>query len=521
MTYFTLKIQNGTNLVEDTNLFILGKGINPNHSSQGIYNPVESFLKFDSSGQAGFVTATKGMDSSIYAAPLSSFPKDGDCYLLRLPKTTGGRLYLAINKAPALAVKEGLDTAGNPVSLTIAEPDPFNSNDPSYAIIYDKIEYTYNDDGVWIDTTAVDFFCMPLSLTLGTETVGLTRKRSEILNTCKQGLTGEWAKCYLSVGDSVLRVVAPNKAFGRATATENFNTSYLKPYIQAVWEHYQTNELVIDCSELVGFQYPLTDIAGGKLTNDNCMFTGSVQSDGQTFRFTNSTNDVINIMPLPLSNQVFGCDDGPMTAVKNTACSVIVRNLAAAMNVGLMPFSGTVTLNKDYYMQHAANFYTPNPNLPSGIGTGPWYNQYAKLLHSFNEKVYAFAFDDAVGQDSTLHTTNANDSVTLMVGDMSGTVIPSDSDETIYDVTFNIPAGTSGYMINTNDGNKKYTFAPGPLDITKVKSPFTIVYNHGNGDMTYTLNLKFQSVMPSDGIVIHAPKGTSVTVDLPGVPALV
>ncbi len=521
MTYFSLKIKNGTNLVNASDIFILGKGIDPNHSSEGSYNPVESFLQFNGSGQGSFVTAVKGMDSSTYATPLSGFPKSGDYYTVQLPKTTGGRLYMAFKKPPVLTVTEGLNDQKQPVSLTISEPDPFKNDDPSFAIIYDKVEFTYNDDGVWIDTTAVDFFCMPLSLTLGSDTVGLTKKRSTIIDTCKNTLTGEWAKCMVTVGDSQLRIVAPNKAIGRTTASENFDTNYLNAYVDAVWNHYKTNELVIDCSELIGFKYPLTDITNGKLTSENCMFTGSVQSDGTTFRFTNSTNDVIDVKPVPLSNEVFGCDAGPMTAVKNTASSVIVRNLGAAMNVGLLPTSGKVTLNKDYYTQNSADFYTKNANLPTTLGAGPWYNLYSCALHSFKEKVYAFAFDDAVGQDSTLHTTDMSTSVMLNIGDMSGTVIPTDEDDTVYSLNLLVPAGTSGYMINKNESDKKYTFAAGPMTIPNVKSPFEIVYNHGTGDITYTMNIKYQSVVPSDGIVIGKPSGTEVTVTLPGVPALV
>lgn len=42
-------------------------------------------------------------------------------------------------------------------------------------------------------------------------------------------------------------------------------------------------------------------------------------------------------------------------------------------------------------------FYTNSPALPP-TPAGPAYNLYSKVLHSFGDKVYAFAFDDAVGR---------------------------------------------------------------------------------------------------------------------------
>lgn len=46
------------------------------------------------------------------------------------------------------------------------------------------------------------------------------------------------------------------------------------------------------------------------------------------------------------------------------------------------------------------------PHYALGGAKGPYYNVYSKALHSFGERVYAFAFDDAVGEDSTLHSSD-------------------------------------------------------------------------------------------------------------------
>ena len=42
-----------------------------------------------------------------------------------------------------------------------------------------------------------------------------------------------------------------------------------------------------------------------------------------------------------------------------------------------------------------------NPVTYSGANN-PWYNQYSGLLHSFGETVYAFAYDDEVGENSSI-----------------------------------------------------------------------------------------------------------------------
>lgn len=49
--------------------------------------------------------------------------------------------------------------------------------------------------------------------------------------------------------------------------------------------------LRVDCGELIGFGFPLSDVDGGKLTAANALFTGWVTADGATFHFENSTKN--------------------------------------------------------------------------------------------------------------------------------------------------------------------------------------------------------------------------------------
>ena len=328
--------------------------------------------------------------------PIVQDANGDDVFQIKMPATTAGRIFISLQQPLPLTVVEGKDSQKNVVALTIAEDDPYKRGNVSFGMIYDKVEFTYNDDGIWINTTAVDFFGMPLGLSIagGGKKTGLDVSRAKVVQSFQRGidqlktnsgldasgqsLVEQWKKCIVEQSGAQVRIIAPNKAFGRPNASQDFVRTYLNPYIDAVWAFYAQpgNVLEIDCKELIWTpknNFILKDIKGGKLTNnvDSFVFRGAVVGNNFVFKNSLQTPDVISIGK-PTSNNVFGGDGGSLTAKELHASSVIVRELASAMNVGLLPLDSTNSvprLNRQFFMQPtiSSKFYQANPLLPAAL----------------------------------------------------------------------------------------------------------------------------------------------------------
>ena len=562
---FPVQIKNNSNLVKANQVFLVGKGVNPNQKTKTINGKtvdLESFIKFNSRGIASFVAAN-GSGDAVPSVALSDLPivqdaNGDDVFQIKMPATTAGRIFISLQQPLPLTVVEGKNKRKEVVALTIAEDDPYKRGNVSFGMIYDKVEFTYNDDGIWINTTAVDFFAMPLGLSIagGGKKTGLDVSRAKVIDVFKKGidhlktnsgldasgqnLVEQWKKCIVEQSGAQVRIIAPNKAFGRPNGAQDFDHTYLNPYIDAVWNFYAQpgNVLEIDCKELIWTaknKFILKDINsnGGKLVNkaDSFVFRGSVVGNNFVFKNSLPVPDVISIGK-PASNSVFGGDGGSFTAKALHASSVLVRELASAMNVGLLPLdssSSVPRLNKDFFMQPtiSSKFYQANPLLPAALlKKGLWYNVYSKLLHNFKRPLYTYAFDDALGLDGTLSTGNvANPPVgSVVIGDMRGTVLPSTGkDTTKYDVTIIAGGGAVGKFVHANGTEEQIEVAAGtpPKVFTGVTSPLTIKYNFdGNGTplKAYRITLRTEVVSPSLGVNFNKTGTNTYTLSLPGVP---
>ena len=226
MAQISFQILNQSGAFSDDQFFLLAKGKQPSGNTDPNKLP-EAFLEFDENGAAVFVAATLQSKSSNFVRKLSEIRPDANGRrLLTVPNVFSGRLYLSIGQPVSLAPKIGGGL------MTLQDPDPFLRRDPSYAVIYDKVEFSLDSNNIFfLNTTAVDFFAIPISLFgAGDGTpknpdrrVGLTNSRQQILDTLKETLTKDWAALLLSFGGQVLRVSAPNKQ-------PDFNRQYLDPH---------------------------------------------------------------------------------------------------------------------------------------------------------------------------------------------------------------------------------------------------------------------------------------------------
>ena len=237
------------------------------------------------------------------------------------------------------------------------------------------------------------------------------------------------------------------------------------------------------------------------------IFTGKVKNGAWVF--SNSKGDTINMVDgtskMPTSNQVFGADaSGPFFGENHTVKCIIGREMLSALNVALLPnppknvkvtingqVKTTSVLCKPYFESSVVHskFWQPGPKL-TALGNGPYYNVYQKTLHKIAKKIYAFAYDDALGMDSTIQVSSPENSPQtgkIIIGDLNGLVVPkSDKNKADHWIGIGIAKGSTVSSIETFDGT--YKQLPAPPATLHVKNEFTMKLS-GKGAGDYKINI--------------------------------
>ena len=435
--YFPIQFQNHSSIASDSQVYVVIKAMVDDH---------DCFMKLNTATGVGHCVMTgDGKTSADYTYKLSDLPNE-----VYLSKSYSGRIYLSVGYPMDLYV----DPTDND---KILDADGFKPRDSNYYTLYDKVEYTYTNDGTWMNPTAVDSFSIPISVeqkgSISDVTKsGLSDSRADILKQIHdefnqydktEDMIWNNLLLYYPTDDGIendadfLRLVATGKAMASIPNTKPFDLNYLAnenaygfDYTDALWNYYKDHTLKVDCSEL---QSKLPDLG-------NYIFTGQVKNGEFVFSNGDSAHDVSLSKPAD-SKPFFAGAGGEFAAPENTPKVIIVRELTSAVMVGLVPAEDGVTLGKkegQLFNTHKDQYFTDNELLQT-TDTGPWYDLYSKALHSFgdDQPIYTFAYDDALGQDGTLHDPNANypSTAVITLGDLSGTVIPDPyKDDTIYTI---------------------------------------------------------------------------------------
>ncbi|MFG1677509.1 beta-1,3-glucanase family protein [Micromonospora sp. NPDC049282] len=322
-----------------------------------------------STGRLGYVTAAgafvpwTGGQIPPSPAPDASIPGPGNggSTTIQFPRGFSGRVYFALGqKLSFLLTPDGL-----------VQPAPWAAGDANRDILFDWSEFTYNDAGLWLNSSQVDMFAVPHAVTV-TGANGVTRRTGDVVangrNAVIDGIRAQsgWANTVQTRSDgTVLRVLAPGKAAGAGL----LSATYLDSYIAAAWNAYTTRTLTVA---------PFTD-------QPNVRYFG--RTSGDTMTFTNGNGQAVASFRRPSSASVWGCD-GDLPAPNDQVVGPISRTLCAALNRGTL---GTVDTQPS---TDAAAFYRNSPT-----------NQYARLIHAnmADGKAYAFAFDDVGAFESLVH----------------------------------------------------------------------------------------------------------------------
>ncbi|GGQ70805.1 glycoside hydrolase family 64 protein [Couchioplanes azureus] len=342
-------ITNNTGRGEAVHLYVIGINLATNRlgyvTKSGAFNP----------WPAGHIPPSPAPDVSIAG------PGNGGATTVQFPRGFSGRVYFSLGeKLKFFLTPDGL-----------VQPAPWAAGDPNRNILFDWSEFTYNDAGLWLNSSQVDMFAVPHAVTV-TGANGVTAKTGEPVSNGRNAVINAikaqpaWANTvYTRPDGTVLRVLAP----GKAAQAGLMDANYLDPYIAWAWNAYATRTLTV---------VPFAD-------QPNTRYFG--RTSGSVMTFTNSAGQRVASFTKPSTASVWGCD-GDLPAPNDLVVGPISRTLCAALNRGTL---GTIDTQPS---TNAAQFYQNSPT-----------NQYAKIIHQHmaDGRAYAFAFDDVGAFESLVH----------------------------------------------------------------------------------------------------------------------
>lgn len=317
----------------------------------------------------------------------------------------------------------------------------YNTYNPSYYTIQDKLEYDFKSNSLFLNNTWGDFFGLPMAIQ-ATQTpmpttqysgISPTITRQAIINSCinaVQALPGHGAGTWQNLlntftnpsgsGTTHLRVNGASLASGisaQSTSGTNtpasivFPTNYVNnnpssscQWVTTVWAnqynnaYYQMNDLYINMFVTIPGYYGRgrVDSAGA------FVFYIYAQSDAAA---SNPLGTVVfpiltSCYPLFNGNPPAGTQMTGMASSLNAAVA-IWQIFACAFEVGFHPVIGTshtnqlqqdnngsMTSNMFSLRSNKPSYFVSNPFGPS-ICSGPWYDLIAQALLTYNVPMYA------------------------------------------------------------------------------------------------------------------------------------
>lgn len=97
-------------------------------------------------------------------------PANGGSTTVRFPRGSSGRVYFSLGEK----LKFFLTPTG------LVQPAPWAGGDPNRDILFDWSEFTYNDAGLWLNSSQVDMFAVPHAVTV-TGAGGVTKRTGDVV----------------------------------------------------------------------------------------------------------------------------------------------------------------------------------------------------------------------------------------------------------------------------------------------------------------------------------------------------
>lgn len=233
------------------------------------------------------------------------------------------------------------------------------------------MELSFNSSQVFANITYVDFFSIPIALTLytnnnaqpqhvtGTDENGLSKVVAGMREqSAKDGQS--WSQLIRNgPNGKPIRVVSPNVAI---SSGGHLFANYYVDYVRRVWKHFGSQGLEINTQASFG------NVTGRVVDNSYLSFQ-STAAAAQGASFIR-----------PMTRDIFSCSTGPFGTNENAERNAIIPRLAAAFNRTTLLLS-----NEAPNGTTPDQFYKHNPT-----------NHYSRVVHAANidGRGYAFPYDD-------------------------------------------------------------------------------------------------------------------------------
>ncbi|WP_431934148.1 beta-1,3-glucanase family protein [Micromonospora sp. RP3T] len=344
-----LTVTNHTGRADATWLYVLGTDL-----TTGRLGHVDAAGAF-TPWPAGGLPPTPAPDVAIPG------PANGGATTLKVPRNISGRVYFAFGaKLTFRLTPDGL-----------VQPAPWAPGDPNRDVLFDWSEFTYNDAGLWLNSSQVDMFAIPHVVGV-TGADGASRETGRLVDDGRNRVVAAiraqagWDGTVQTRADgTVLRVLSP----GKAADAGLLDAGYLDPYIASAWQAYATRALTVT---------PFLDQPGIRYTG---------RTSGDVMTFTDGAGQRVASFTRPTSSDVWDCD-GALAAPNDLVVGPIARTLCAALH------RSTLGVRDVQPSGGPADFYR-----------GALTNHYSRIVHAnmVDGKAYGFAFDDVLNQESLVH----------------------------------------------------------------------------------------------------------------------
>lgn len=313
----------------------------------------------------------------------------GSTTTVKIPRTAGGRIWFSRDATLTFLLNPG---------PALVEPSVTNTSDPSYNVLWDFCEFTFNASQLYINISYVDFVSLPVGLQLANTSGTVTTVKglpSTGLDTVCAGLTSQtaadgagWSDLIVkSSSGATLRALSPNSGI---TMNSSLFSTYYDPYVQAVWSKYSN---------------------GANLTIDTQASWGSV--NGTVSNNVLDFGSDVGSFSAPSSANIFSNSSGPF-ATTTAEMGAIGARLAAAFNRSTLLIDSV----------------QPDDEVVAEYYTNPITNHYARLMHAtyLDGKGYAFPYDDVAPTGGADQSGSLFDSspqlLTVTVGGPSASASP-------------------------------------------------------------------------------------------------
>ena len=283
--------------------------------------------------------------------------------LLKLPEMSSGRIFVSLGEPMYIKILK--DANGE---IGFAGPNPLNPTDPNIDVPYDWYEFTWGDNGLWINTTQVDAFGLPLLLDVWGDNKTF-HQRTGIEET-RQAIYSEYAQevpqAFQAAGQDPLRIMAPGKSTFDAGQV---NGHYFDDYVDQIWADYSRRDLVVD------------------MWNGSRRFVGRVQGTqmvfGEVDPATGASLGGHYVVNKPTTQDIL--EGKGALATGDSVELALEAQICAAFNRHVMEDSSLWAVPNAWYLAAPSNYYARF-----------WHH------HSLGGLAYGFAYDDVSDQSSVI-----------------------------------------------------------------------------------------------------------------------